>query len=179
MICTQAHIQLQYTKHLANFKLLFLKVVFCTRVGLQQLEKYNSAMISASIFYFYFYQGNKIIWYIKIQTSWNRSYPLLFFLFEKAELVREEDFRAIYPTQCAHILRSCFRMIPAACIKAACTSTQQLGGSWEAKNSLSSPCTPITRNSSCVASSELTSLSGDLGTTPRLLLRGSTNNYPW
>ena len=68
-IGTQAHIQLQYTKHLANFKLLFLKVVFCTRVGLQQLEKYNSAMISASIFYFYFYQGNKIIWYIKIQTS--------------------------------------------------------------------------------------------------------------
>ena len=33
------------TKHLANFKLLFLKVVFCTQAGLQQLEKYNSAMI--------------------------------------------------------------------------------------------------------------------------------------
>ena len=30
-------------KHLSNFKLLFLKVVFCTRVG---FKKYNMAMIS-------------------------------------------------------------------------------------------------------------------------------------
>ena len=101
-----------------------------------------------------------------MQISSNHPYPL-FFSFEKRSRAREE-VRNLRITVRAHPTPVLLYITGTSRVHISClykhTAARKVWGGVslrpvsEAKNTLSSPCTPITRNSSCVASSELTDL---------------------